>query len=261
MYIYGLLDPRTNQIRYVGKSKNPARRYKEHIKKDKYNPYKDAWTSQLKAVGLLPELRIFEHAEGRDIDALECLWIAKCKEFGCSLTNLAVGGTGGDTGVYRTFSEEERRALSDARKGPGNPMYGKSGWNAGLKMTAEHCAKLSEAHKDIPLSEAHRRNIGIANTGHTVSEETKRKIKATRATRTYEKRPAPLALIEAARLHNISRRRPVKSTNVRTGETLTHVSIAQAARDLDVFLANVCKCLKGTYKTTGGYSFVYAESI
>jgi hypothetical protein len=32
IYIYGLVDPRTDKIRYVGKSNNPERRLYAHIK-------------------------------------------------------------------------------------------------------------------------------------------------------------------------------------------------------------------------------------
>jgi len=43
-----------------------------------------------------------------------------------------------------------RKKLSKDRKGKGNPMYGKVGWSKGMKMSKEHCKKLSEAHKGLP---------------------------------------------------------------------------------------------------------------
>ena len=42
------------------------------------------------------------------------------------------------------------KKLSKDRKGNGNPMFGKTGWNKGMKMSKEHCKKLSKAHKGLP---------------------------------------------------------------------------------------------------------------
>lgn len=49
-------------------------------------------------------------------------------------------------------------------------------WNTGMKMSKEHCQKLSDAHKGVPLSKERAKNLAISNTGRIVSEETRRKI-------------------------------------------------------------------------------------
>ena len=41
--IYILKDPITNDIRYVGKSDNPDKRYLSHINENRNNTYKENW--------------------------------------------------------------------------------------------------------------------------------------------------------------------------------------------------------------------------
>lgn len=58
--VYGLVDPRTQEVRWVGCTSNVDRRYRKHIcDNDKSNPTKQAWIDGLKANGLLPLLVIF----------------------------------------------------------------------------------------------------------------------------------------------------------------------------------------------------------
>ena len=65
----------------------------------------------------------------------------------------------------KTFSEETRRKISEAKKGK--------------FLSEEHRRKLSEAHKGkkrMPFSEEHRMKIAEAKKGKVRSEETKNKI-------------------------------------------------------------------------------------
>ena len=60
-YIYTLIDPVTDEVRYVGKSKNPKTRYNQHIKKlDKSMTPKKQWLLGLFDKGLKPKLQIVE---------------------------------------------------------------------------------------------------------------------------------------------------------------------------------------------------------
>jgi hypothetical protein len=51
--IYGLVDPRYQEIRYVGYSKNPEHRFREHMRTNPRgsNQYKDRWIASLKRKG------------------------------------------------------------------------------------------------------------------------------------------------------------------------------------------------------------------
>lgn len=42
MYIYKLTDPRNNEVRYIGKTTNIKRRYKQHLY-DKRKSHKSSW--------------------------------------------------------------------------------------------------------------------------------------------------------------------------------------------------------------------------
>lgn len=48
VFIYGLIDPITNQLRYVGKSINPKVRLRNHIsERNLHDSYKDRWIKKL----------------------------------------------------------------------------------------------------------------------------------------------------------------------------------------------------------------------
>lgn len=86
-YIYGLLDPTTSGIRYIGKSNNPHRRLGEHIN-DQADCSKTAWIRRLKLVGLGPILVILEEVQAEeDIFDAEERWIGRGIQLGWELTN------------------------------------------------------------------------------------------------------------------------------------------------------------------------------
>lgn len=104
--IYGLVDPRDNQLRYVGKATVANRRFNEHLKGAKQNKftYKDNWIRCLLKLNLKPELIIIDNSLSENLDELEKHYIAYFKFLGCKLTNLTNGGEG--TSGYR-FTEEQ----------------------------------------------------------------------------------------------------------------------------------------------------------
>jgi hypothetical protein len=68
IYVYGLLDPRTTQIRYVGASINPWRRRLQHMSeaRSQVATPKAAWLRELAAAGHEPELRILARTNKTD---------------------------------------------------------------------------------------------------------------------------------------------------------------------------------------------------
>lgn len=109
-YIYGLRDPLTREIRYVGKSTQPIFRLRGHLKDAKEaRTHKQRWLRQLEEKGLAPELVILEEVKApRTWQQAEREWIAKGKEMGWPLTNLTDGGEG-NRGFK--FTEEQKRKL------------------------------------------------------------------------------------------------------------------------------------------------------
>ncbi len=75
-YIYALICPIENNVKYVGKTKNPKTRYNQHVKKlDKSFTPKRKWLEMLFEKGLLPKIKIIEETneiQGRDREQYFC---------------------------------------------------------------------------------------------------------------------------------------------------------------------------------------------
>ena len=75
-FIYYLICPLTNEVKYVGKSKDPKKRYKQHINKlDKQETPKKKWLEILFEKKLLPIMKIVEEVEngkGREREQFYC---------------------------------------------------------------------------------------------------------------------------------------------------------------------------------------------
>jgi hypothetical protein len=108
--IYALIDPRTDGVRYVGKSVNVVQRYRIHCVA-RGNRHSAVWIRSLRNVGLRPVLTILEVATEEMWEERERYWIAFYREQGCDLTNLTDGGEGMH-GI--SPSAETRRKLSMA---------------------------------------------------------------------------------------------------------------------------------------------------
>ena len=94
-YIYMLLDPRTDLVRYVGKTiQPPEKRLNAHMN-ERSNCHRVHWLQQLKSLGLKPELIILEEIKGEwPWQESERYWIKYFKTLGHVLTNNTSGGDG-----------------------------------------------------------------------------------------------------------------------------------------------------------------------
>ena len=130
-YIYILIDPLTNQIRYIGKANNPQERYKNHKNRcrDK-NTHKRNWMNKLRLKGLYPEIEIIDRVLTSEWHYWEKFWIAYYRFLGCSLVNYTSGGDGLTFGNQTSFkkgqvswnkgkspSQEIRNKISNTLKG------------------------------------------------------------------------------------------------------------------------------------------------
>lgn len=115
--IYGLVDPRTSAVHYVGKSRSSLRRPRKHgthlLKKDR-SP-KGEWVRALVAAGVRYEIRVLEEfGDGDMLNDAECFWIAQARALGWPLLNVKSGGVGG-AGLQHT--EQSKRRISEAKRG------------------------------------------------------------------------------------------------------------------------------------------------
>jgi hypothetical protein len=96
--VYTLADPRSEEIRYVGKTESrPQIRLNHHLHRARvgHKAYVYDWTRQVLSSGQTPIMEILEELPDRKalIEA-ECHWIVQLRALGCRLTNLTEGGEG-----------------------------------------------------------------------------------------------------------------------------------------------------------------------
>jgi len=97
-YIYGLADPETGTIRYVGKAVDPERRLKEHAYGSAL--HKQRWFNFLRKRGLGPELIILEQVQdGQDWRERELCWLKKIIDEGTRVVS-GWGDINAATGTY-----------------------------------------------------------------------------------------------------------------------------------------------------------------
>jgi hypothetical protein len=90
--IYALIDPQTNEVRYVGKTKRALRiRLRAHINDNpKHNTHKFNWIKKLKSQGFEPIIIELEVCNENNWIEREKYWIRQY----CNLTNMTTGGEG-----------------------------------------------------------------------------------------------------------------------------------------------------------------------
>jgi group I intron endonuclease len=111
--IYKLIDPISNEIRYVGLTFNDLKqRLKSHLS-EKSNSHKSNWIKKLKSIGLKPIIESIENniSSYDEVCEREIYWIERFKQEGHPLTNMASGGN-----KNKKMSEETKRRMSESGK-------------------------------------------------------------------------------------------------------------------------------------------------
>ena len=114
--IYGLVDPRTSELRYVGKTVfGLPLRLRQHIndaRRGRVDIWRFRWINELTRCGLVPEIFELEYTRG-DWQEAEQFWIAYFRFIGASLVNATAGGDG-----LQSFSHsnDTRKKQSEAAK-------------------------------------------------------------------------------------------------------------------------------------------------
>lgn len=197
IYIYSLTDPITQEIRYVGKTTAPERRYIAHRNATDGRHDKRAWVKSLKAAGRVPLLDVLEEVDCDEKSQMwadaERYWIAYLRFIGCPLLNFSAGGYGGYKHKPETIEvirqmkraenlrPETRAKMSASQKGRKlSPEIREKMRRShlGRKHSEFHCKRISEGNTGKKMSEEARRNIGAASLGRRHTDETKRRIGA-----------------------------------------------------------------------------------
>jgi hypothetical protein len=101
-FIYCLKDPRDYSVKYIGKSNNPKKRFKEHIKESKNKKTKkEKWINKLIMLNLEPILEILKEINTGEYVIWEPFYIKKFKQEGHKLVNDDENGFGTISGKGR----------------------------------------------------------------------------------------------------------------------------------------------------------------
>lgn len=219
VYIYGLVDPRTNQIRYVGKSINPNVRLRKHIsERHKHDSYKDRWVRKLYNDGFKLELLIVDVVDKTEWQFWEMFYISYFKSLGFRLTNGTKGGDQPPSTKGRKHSKKSREKMSKTKKGKPIPWL-----NNGGERSKKHRENLSESLKGRVSP----------NKGKTYSDDYKKK------------------LSEASTI-----KKRVKQLDLDGNLIKIWSSVNEVEKTLKI--RHISECCRGiNYKTVGGYKWEY----
>lgn len=177
VFVYALVDPTNEEVRYVGWTINPESRLKDHLKvaqNGRERNHRTNWILSLLKQGQQPIIRVLE-SEVSDFAGRERYWISHFRSLGCKLTN---GTDGGEGMLGWSPSEQQRKKISEVMrelwKLKPNPFLGK-------KHTAESRAKMSawQIGRTLPiatrlkLSEIRRHQVFSAETRSKISKHRK----------------------------------------------------------------------------------------
>lgn len=149
-FIYALCEPGTRTVRYIGKTVDIKRRFREHLKESvKLPTHLGCWLQHVVRAGQTPNLVVLSKVLGRAWKAEERLYIANARMLGMDLVNLSDGGEG------VTQTPEVRKKIGDA--------------NRGKPCSLEQRKQISKTLTGRKLPKAHRRAIGngVRGTVHT----------------------------------------------------------------------------------------------
>lgn len=124
--IYGLVDARTGEVRYIGKSANGLTRPRKHLQPAQLTRrcHRNSWLRGLLKAGGRCEVRVLEELPSREwLNDAERFWIAQGRGLCWPLTNMTPGGDGNafmpgnQYARGNRLSAETRARMSRARMG------------------------------------------------------------------------------------------------------------------------------------------------
>lgn len=170
MFIYGLVDPRSGCLRYVGQTKNLKERFWGHTGMASVSRHRcAAWIRGLRKLGLKPVLEVLEEVSTEQANDAERFWIASLRAAGASLLNMTDGGDGSPgvarpdvtvrfKGIPKSEATKERmRAAKTA-----DLRASVASFHAGRARPAETKARMSEWQKGKPRTPAQQASLAKA---------------------------------------------------------------------------------------------------
>lgn len=231
VFIYTLENPRTNEIRYVGKTiQNLDKRLKAHIYESrKKNNHKCNWINSTLKKEMSPIIRLIDIVSEENWEFWESYWIEQLKAWGFNLVNGTPGGEG-----YK-HTDETKEKIRKANSGKNHYLYGK-------KRTDEWNRKLSESLKG---------NQFAKNYKHT--DETKEKV-GMGVKKHYQKHPRTKEHNEKiAEKNRQTKHNPVYQFDICNNLIQKHNSVREASIKTKSDYSSIYNCLKGKSKQCNGF--------
>lgn len=146
-YIYVLIDPITNMVRYVGKTNNITQRYQAHLNRArKHQIHKKNWIEKLKKEGLKPIIEVIDVVPINEWVYWETYWISQMKTWGFDLINYTNGGDGCTFGNQTSFKKGHKIWLGKTHTFESKKKISENNWQKG--RISDKRIKINQLTKD-----------------------------------------------------------------------------------------------------------------
>lgn len=245
--IYVMIDPRTNQVRYVGKAKHTlVKRLSGHLSSHelKQKHKRASWLKSLLALGFKPIIVLIDEVKTEEVNFWERHYISLYKSWGFNLTNSTQGGDGGATTCGRKQSFEVIQKRIEARRNNGKPWVSDQ-----RKEEVRNQMKGNQIRKGKSHTQATKDYLKQINKERSSTAEFKNKMREANLGNTNRKGKSMSA--ESKML--LQRKVTQKDKN---GNVLNYFNgIAEAERLTNI--KGIGNCLTGRAKTAGKFIWEY----
>ena len=263
-YIYGLTDPDTQEIKYIGKSDTPKKRLNQHITdsigQERKNK-KEAWIKSLLNKGLKPNLIIIEKVSD-NWQEREKYWIAKYKE---QLKNESNGGDGNE-GYTHTKESREKMKPSWIKKG--QRLSKATEFKKGHFVSKERRKQMSETMKNRKYSKETLKRMSIAQKKSAKTRNLSEKMKGNKyaiGTKwSKERRENQIKIMtgqkrskETRKKMSLSASKPAIQYDINGNFIREWESAKVAAKELNISYTAINQNLKNHSFTSGGFIWKY----
>jgi len=231
VYIYGLVDPRNDNVFYIGFTEFLNKRYNEHLntngKKREKNTYKDNVINKIIMLGLKPGIKVLDECEHEyngklemcEHERLERYYIQKYRNEGAKLTNLTTGGDGGCTYLKPVYQYSENGDF----------------------------IKKYKSVNDV----ANKYTVGAGLISKVIDQRGKKSYRGTYLFSTKEK--ANSFVFKETKKDNI----PVAQFSRKGDYIREYISQKEASKITNIFQPNINHCLKKERNHAGGFIWKY----
>lgn len=253
-YIYTLSDD-NETIKYIGKTKNPKQREKDHVRFigcERKRCFLDCWKLKMKKENRKIYFNILDEIDG-DANFLEKYWISQFKQWGFELLNMTEGGDG-----VQNPSEEVRKKIGLKSKG--------------RIFSKETIKKISEQNynnkgKEVICYDINKNFIGKFRNARRASEFTSvcfKKISKICNNNAYFLKNYTFFFdteldiekkLNERILKTKKQNQKIYGINTKTKERLDFNNHADAANFLKINFRNISLCLKNKRPTAGGFKW------